>query len=145
MKIIPKPEGYALSITKGSDVTFVRGLTPGQAVLMVKILEPFYDKSVASAQVTFMVVDPFIIEPSRAIYILPTSEFKLNLAKLKKSNDGVVSKERILLPSAQYVWSIKDEIIGRISQDGTFVSRITEGRQEIFVVDQQMTNNTSEG
>ena len=92
-----------------------------------------------------MVVDPFIVEPSRAVFILPTSVFKLSLSKLKKSDTGVVSRENIPLPSKQYLWSIQDENIGTISQDGTFVSRVTEGKQDIFVVDQQMTNNTSEG
>lgn len=92
-----------------------------------------------------MVVDPFIVEPSRAIFILPTSEFKLSLAKLKKAESGLVTKESISLPSSQYLWSIPDDSLGTISQDGTFVSRVTEGKQDIFVVDQQMTNNTSEG
>ena len=92
-----------------------------------------------------MVVDPFIVEPSRAVFILPTSVFKLSLSKLKKSDTGVVTRENIPLPNKQYLWSIQDETLGAISQDGTFVSRITEGKQDIFVVDQQMTNNTSEG
>jgi len=93
-----------------------------------------------------MVVDPFILEPSKAIFILPTSEFKLSLSKLRKSDAGVVNRENIPLPSQQYLWSIPtDDTLGTISQDGTFVSRVTEGKQEIFVVDQQMTNNTSEG
>lgn len=82
-----------------------------------------------------MVVDPFIVEPSQAIFILPTSVFKLSLAKLKKSDTGVVTREKISIPNKQYLWSIADENIGTISQDGTFVSRITEGKQVIFVVD----------
>ena len=98
MKIIPKPEGYDHP-SKGTDVTFVRGLLAGAAELKVQILEPIYDKSVSSTFVTFTVVDPFIIEPSRAIYILPTSEYKLSLAKLKKSEAGLVERENIPLPN----------------------------------------------
>jgi hypothetical protein len=99
MKIIPKPDGYDHP-SKGTEVTFVRGLSAGAADLKVQILEPMYDKSVASTSVTFMVVDPFIVEPSRAIFLLPTSEFKLSLSKLKKSDTGVVARENISLPSA---------------------------------------------
>jgi len=98
MKIIPKPEGYD-HLSKGTEVTFVRGLSAGAAELKVQILEPIYEKIVASTSVTFMVVDPFIIEPSKAIFILPTSEYKLSLAKLKKSDSGVVTKENIPLPN----------------------------------------------
>jgi len=98
MKIIPKPEGYDHP-SKGTEVTFVRGLSAGAAELKVQILEPIYEKIVASTSVTFMVVDPFIIEPSKAIFILPTSEYKLSLAKLKKSDSGVVTKENIPLPN----------------------------------------------
>jgi hypothetical protein len=92
-----------------------------------------------------MVVDPFIVEPSRSVFILPTSVLKLSLSKLKLSDTGVVSREIIPLPSKQYLWSIQNEKIGTISKDGTFVSRVTERKQDIFVVDQQMTNNTSDG
>ena len=98
MKIIPKPEGYDHP-SKGTEVTFVRGLSAGAAELKVQILEPIYEKIVASTSVTFMVVDPFIIEPSKAIFILPTSEYKLSLAKLKKSDSGIVTKENIPLPN----------------------------------------------
>lgn len=127
MKIIPKPEGYDHP-SKGTEVTFVRGLTAGVADLRVQILEPIYDKHVASTSITFMVVDPFIVEPSRAVFILPTSVFKLSLSKLRKSDAGIVTRENIPLPNKQYLWSIQDENLGYISQDGTFVSKITEGR-----------------
>ncbi len=98
MKIIPKPEGYDHP-SKGTEVTFVRGLSAGAAELKVQILEPIYDKNVVSTSITFMVVDPFIVEPSRAVFILPTSVFKLSLSKLKKSDSGVVTRENIPLPS----------------------------------------------
>jgi hypothetical protein len=114
MKIIPKPEGYDHP-SKGTEVTFVRGLSAGAAELRVQILEPIYDKNVVSTSITFMVVDPFIVEPSRAVFILPTSVFKLSLSKLKKSDTGIVTRENIPLPSKQYLWSIQDVNLGTIS------------------------------
>ena len=73
LKIIPKPEGYLHTKANGTEVTFVKGIEAGSAELSVEILEPVYDKTIQSVQVTLLVVDPFIIEPSKPIFISPTS------------------------------------------------------------------------
>ena len=99
MKIIPKPEGYLHTKANGTEVAFVRGIEAGSAELSVEILEPVYDKSILSVQVTLLVVDPFVIEPTRPIFISPTSSFKFSLSKLNKKDSGVVDRSNIKLPS----------------------------------------------
>jgi len=83
LKLIQRPEGYVHKRTDCSDVAFVKGLKAGMAEIKVRILEPGYEL-INSVQVTILVVDPFVIEPQRQIFLLPTSSFNYNLAKLKK-------------------------------------------------------------
>jgi len=61
------------------------------------------------------VVDPFIIEPENPVYILPTSEFKYDLSKLKIGNDWYeIAKNKITLPSAKYQWTLEKGAEGEI-------------------------------
>jgi hypothetical protein len=61
-----------------------------------------------------MVVEPFVIEPSHPVYIMPTSEFKFNLAKLIMGEKGDISREKIVTPSEKYQWSVSDAKIGTV-------------------------------
>jgi len=79
----------------------------------VTILEPGYEK-IQPDQIRIMVVEPFVIEPSRPVYILPTSEYKFNLAKLIMGEKGDISRERISTPSEKYQWSVSNATIGSI-------------------------------
>jgi hypothetical protein len=62
---------------------YVKGVSPGAAVLKVAVIEPGYEH-IVPVEVTILVVDPFVIEPKGPIYILPTSQFDFSLFRLIK-------------------------------------------------------------
>lgn len=95
-------------------------------------------------EVTILVVSPFVVEPQREIYLLPTSQFNYNLVRLKKQDNGDVLREKIQTPDVQYQWSVATDAVGKINQEGHFVSGPNEGTQTILVVDKKMVNNTAE-
>jgi len=51
----------------------------------------------------------------------------------------------IALPNSNYEWSVDDESIGLIEENGLFKSRVSKGTSDITVVDQRMINNSAEG
>lgn len=114
LKFINKPDGYKTKrINESTDLTYVRGLSPGEAVLKVRVFEPGYE-TIMPASVNILVIDPFIIEPQRAIYILPTSAFNYRLTRLEKMDSGDMRRLPISIPNSQYEWSNQDHEIGKI-------------------------------
>lgn len=70
-----------------SDVLFLKGLRTGTATISVRILEPGYDH-VATAYVTLTITEPFVLIPQKTVFLLPTSKFQFQLAKVSlKNND----------------------------------------------------------
>jgi hypothetical protein len=144
LKFINKPDGYKKKrVNESTDIAYVKGLTPGEAQLKVRVFEPGYE-TIKPAEVYILVIDPFIIEPQRPVYILPTSAFVYKLTKLAKMDNGDMSRLPISLPNQQYEWSNQDHAVGRIHQDGKFISDKTEGRSLITVTDKKNDNNTDE-
>jgi hypothetical protein len=64
-----------------TDMMFLKGIRTGTAILSVKIMEPGYE-TVGAAFVTLTITEPFVIIPQKTVYILPTSKFQFQLAKV---------------------------------------------------------------
>lgn len=87
-----------------SDTLFLKGLKTGTAVISAKILEPGYE-TIQTASVVLTITEPFVINPSQTVYMLPTSKFKFSLEKVSlKSNQ--MQFYPIPLPSKQYQWNL---------------------------------------
>ena len=117
-----------------TDFFFIRSTKPGFADVTVKLEEPGYE-SVLLITKKLTVVDPFIIQPSEPVYILPTSEFQFSLVHLDMDSDSIDNRP-ITIPDPQYKWSTAQSEIGLMGDDGKFRSKINEGEAEILVVDQ---------
>ena len=71
-----------------SDMIFLKGLRTGTTVLSVKIKEPGYE-NVPPVFVTLTITEPFVIIPQKTVYILPTSKFQFQLAKVSLQNNDM--------------------------------------------------------
>jgi hypothetical protein len=58
-----------------SDVLFLKGLRTGTAKVSVRLLEPGYE-TVNPAYVTLTITEPFVVLPSKTVYLLPTSKYQ---------------------------------------------------------------------
>ena len=77
------------------------------------------------------------------MYLLPTSKFQFQLAKVTLSNSNMTFLP-ISLPNKQYLWNVDNSSKGIIGEDGIFISKDKEGFASILVVDQNIANNTAE-
>lgn len=143
IKITDKPEGIRHQRESQSDVAFLRGLAAGPAEISVQIKEPGYDY-IKSVSVKIQVVDPFILEPHREVYILPTSSYDFKIHKLVRDKDGAINQETQALPSPRYTLGVANKTLGIVEQSGRYISDVHEGVQHITAIDQLMTNNTAE-
>lgn len=144
LKFIQKPDGYKKKrVNDSTDVAYVKGLSPGKTTVKVRVFEPGYEQ-IAAVSKDILVIDPFIIEPQREVYILPTTAFNYNLVKLQKLDNGEMRRHPIKLPSKQYEWSTSNPQLGLINQEGKFIADKQEGASLIQVVDNDMTQNTDE-
>ena len=89
------------------------------------------------------VTEPFVILPSNTVYLLPTSQYKFELAKVNLKN-GEMDFNKISLPSPKYEWNVDAEDKGMIGEDGMFISKDKEGMVNIHVVELNIPNNTAE-
>ena len=142
---IQRPAGYRQLESNGSDIFYVLGMTEGNATLQVTILEPGYETQIKADRINLSVVEPFIVEPERPVFILPTSQFKFDLSKIMISDTGEISKEAISTPSIKHDWSVSNTTGGEIDNSGLFVSYLDAGSYMIDVTDTKMVNNTAEG
>jgi len=126
-----------------TDMLFLKGLRTGTAVLSVKLVEPGYE-SVALTYVTLTITEPFVVIPQKTVYLLPTSKFQFQLAKVSLQNNDMQFFP-IQLPSKQYEWNIDVEEKGDIGEDGLFISKDKEGMVHVLVVDKYIANNTADG
>jgi hypothetical protein len=126
-----------------TDMLFLKGLRTGTAVLSVKLVEPGYE-SVALTYVTLTITEPFVVIPQKTVYLLPTSKFQSQLAKVSLQNNDMQFFP-IQLPSKQYEWNIDVEEKGDIGEDGLFISKDKEGMVHVLVVDKYIANNTADG
>ena len=122
---------------------FLKGLRSGTTTLSVKIVEEGYE-DVPPAFVTLTITEPFTIIPSYTVYLLPTSVYKFDLAKVSLKNNEV-QYYKIDLPDSQYDWEVDDNDKSEISNDGFFKSKDKEGLVNILVRDTHIKNNTAEG
>ena len=125
-----------------SDALFLKGLKSGSATLSVRIMEPGLE-DIESAAVSITVTEPFVVIPSNTVYMLPTSKFHFDLAKVSL-RDSEMHFAKISLPSKQYSWSTLDSDKGDIGEDGVFISKDREGFVNILVTDQFIANNSAE-
>lgn len=127
-----------------SDALFLKGLRTGQAIISVRISEPGYEHVLPNV-VTLTVTEPFVIIPSNTVYLLPTSTFQFQLAKVSLREHNM-TYHHITLPSSQYEWNIYDDQQdkGIIGEDGLFLSLNKEGLVNIIVSDRLIPNNTAE-
>ena len=143
IKITDKPEGIRHHRESQSDVAFLKGLAAGPAEISVRIKEPGYDY-IKTVSVKIQVVDPFVLEPHREVYILPTSAYYYKLHKLVRDKDGAINQETQSLPNSRYTLGVANKTLGSVEQSGRYISDVHEGVQHITAVDQKMTNNTAE-
>lgn len=71
-----------------SDVLFLKGLKAGTAIVTARILEPGYEE-VEAAQVPVSITEPFVVVPQSTVYILPTTKFQFELAKVSLVNNDM--------------------------------------------------------
>ena len=126
-----------------TDMLFLKGIRTGTAVLSVKLVEPGYE-SVALTYVTLTITEPFVVIPQKTVYLLPTSKFQFQLAKVSLQNNDMQFFP-LQLPSKQYEWNIDVEEKGDIGEDGLFISKDKEGMVHVLVVDKHIANNTADG
>ena len=97
------------------------------------INEPGHE-SIKKSSVILTITDPFIVQPSKTVYLAPTSKYSFKLARVSlKNNDMTLSP--ISIPSKQYQWNVDDKRLGDIAEDGVFISKDKEGLASILVID----------
>lgn len=127
-----------------SDTLFLKGLRTGLATISVKINEPGYEH-VKGSFVTLTITEPFTILPSNTVYILPTSNYQFQLAKVSLREHNM-TYHNVRLPDSQYKWDLYEgqDDKGIIGEDGMFTSKDKEGFVNIIVTDNVIPNNTAE-
>ena len=111
------------------DLFVVRGVSLGKAKIRVRLLEPGYEH-LQEQFIELTVIDPFIISPEKAIFIMPLSQYQFSLCNLVFEDDGTLNHRPIKIPNSNYSWK-SDTSIGAISDDGIFKSSIDKGLAEI--------------
>lgn len=99
---------------------------------------------ITKATVYLTITEPFVIIPSHTVYLLPTSRYQFQLAKVSLKNHEMQFFP-ITLPNKQYLWNVDNDSRGDIGEDGLFISKDKEGMVGLYVVDQHIQNNTAEG
>ena len=72
----------------------------------MKISEPGYEE-IAKAYVDLTITEPFVIQPSRTVFILPLSQYHFKLAKVTLKNNEM-DFTPIALPNDKYDWFIEE-------------------------------------
>ena len=93
--------------------------------MSVKLSEPGYEE-VPLSKVVLTITEPFVVIPQQTVYLLPTSKFQFQLAKVTLS-DSNMTFIPISLPNKQYQWNVDDAGKGAIGEDGVFISKDKEG------------------
>ena len=136
-----------LSMGLHSDIMLVKGLHPGMVTVSARCLEPIYI-SVPKVYVDLYIIRPFQLIPSYLVYVLPSSSFQYNIAKLK-TEGGKKKKYYIDLPTTEYEFRIppqeSDASSLAISQKGALWTGERRGEFIIQARDNMLLNNTQEG
>jgi hypothetical protein len=79
------------------------------------------------------------------VYILPTSNYQFQLAKVSLREHNM-TYHNVRLPDSQYKWDLYEgqDDKGIIGEDGMFTSKDKEGFVNIIVTDNVIPNNTAE-
>ena len=125
-----------------TDISLLKGLKTGKSVISVQLMEDGYEQ-VERANITLSVIEPFTLDPSYPVYILPNSEFSFGILKMKIVDTRFVDK-RVSLPSPDYVFFTDNEEAGVINNSGVFRSRNIITTVLIRATDVAISTNTAE-
>lgn len=122
-----------------TDIIVAKGIKTGQVTVSVRVSEK--DSFVKEAAVVLYVIEHFILIPDTPIFVLPMSAFQYNLALVRTDNHHA-QLQKIDLPNKNYLWTLKNEKIGKLFSSGLFQAGLDLGQSELVVKDTQTLDNS---
>eukprot|EP00742_Colponemidia_sp_Colp-10_P011088 GILJ01012272.1.p1 GENE.GILJ01012272.1~~GILJ01012272.1.p1 ORF type:complete len:1880 (+),score=353.95 GILJ01012272.1:536-5641(+) len=121
------------------DQVLVRGIATGVAEVTVRLDEEGY-QSVPYARVTLAVTEPFLLEPSETVYVMPSSVLHYRIMRIKGSQ-----MIRITLPSPIHRFVSSNTTVATVDAESGELNAVELGYSLIQVTDTQIAENEATG
>ena len=99
-----------------SDIMLIKGIQTGKITVHVEIIEDKLKDLISPVERDLYIIEPFKIIPENELYILPNTNYNLNLIYTNSKNIIKSSEQRY------FQWSVNDENCGTIKDFGKFKS-----------------------
>lgn len=126
-----------------TDLALITGLKTGRVTLRVTLVGEGF-QNVAPAEVELNVVQQFVLLPQRTVRILPNSEFKFDVARIKDHPDFQHQYTPVTLPSSEFAFSLDSEA-GSVDNSAMVTSHDKLTTLTIRATDQTIDDNIQEG